>query len=177
MTPHTYAESGGVFRRFVAAAGLQQATILTADVGGLALCCDELRLVDLASLSNRKLAHRGPTALADVLETESPDLVEAHWKWASLGALYDLPYFRAHYVPAFGGGTRSGSDVTSPRQSSATDEGAGFPRTEGTFKTRCEPIATQGATFRKTKGASRPRGAFLRSTKETPSRTLSASSA
>ena len=24
----------------------------------------------------------------------------------SLRALYDLPYFRAHYVPAFGGGTK-----------------------------------------------------------------------
>ena len=106
VTPRTYAESGRVFRRFVSAAGLQQATILTPDVGGLALCCDEFRIVDLASLSNRKLAHRGPAALAEVLEAESPDLVEAHWEWASLGALYDLPYFRAHYVPAFGGGTK-----------------------------------------------------------------------
>ena len=58
------------------------------------------------SLSNRKLAHRGPAALAEVLETESPELVEAHWKWTSSGALYDLPYFRAHYVPAFGGRTK-----------------------------------------------------------------------
>jgi hypothetical protein len=106
VTPHTYAESGRVFRRFVSAAGLQQATILTPDVGGLALCCDEFRIVDLASLSNRKLAHRGQAALAEVLETESPELVEAHWKWASLGALYDLPAFRAHYVPAFAGGTK-----------------------------------------------------------------------
>ena len=79
---------------------------MTPDLGGLALCCDEFRLVDLAALSNRKLAHRGPAALAEVLETESPDIVEAHWKWATLGALYDLPYFRAHYVPAFAGGTK-----------------------------------------------------------------------
>ena len=106
VTPHTYAESGRVFRRFVSAAGLQQATVLTADVGGLALCCDEFKIVDLASLSNRTLAHRGHAALAEVLESESPELVEAHWKWASLGALYDLPYFQAHYVPAFAGGTK-----------------------------------------------------------------------
>ena len=106
VTPHTYAESGRVFRRFVSAAGLQQATILTPDVGGLALCCDEFRIVDLAALSNRKLAHRGPAALSEVLDAESPELVEAHWKWASLGALYDLPSFRARYVPAFGGGTK-----------------------------------------------------------------------
>jgi hypothetical protein len=106
VTPHTYAESGQVFRRFVSAAGLQQAAILTPDVGGLALCCDEFRIIDLASLSNRKLAHRGQAALAEVLETESPELVEAHWKWASLGALYELPYFQAHYAPAFAGGTK-----------------------------------------------------------------------
>jgi hypothetical protein len=106
VTPHTYAESGQVFRRFVSAAGLQWATVMTPDLGGLALCCDELRLVDLAALSNRKLAHQGPAALAEVLEAESPSLVEAHWKWAALGALYDLPYFRAHYVPAFAGGTK-----------------------------------------------------------------------
>ena len=64
VTPHTYAESGQVFRRFAAAAGLQHPTILTPDVGGLALCCDEFRLVDLALLSNRKLAHgaRGASA-------------------------------------------------------------------------------------------------------------------
>lgn len=106
VTPHTYAESGRIFRRFVSAAGLQQATILTPDLGGLALCCDEFRLVDLAALSNRQLAHRGPAVLAEVLQTESPELVEAHWKWASLGALYELPHFRAHYVPAFGGETK-----------------------------------------------------------------------
>jgi hypothetical protein len=106
VTPHTYVESGRVFQRFVSAAGLQQGTILTPDVGGLALCCDEFRIVDLAALSNRKLAHRGQAALAEVLETESPDLIQAHWKWASLGGLYDLPYFRAHYVPAFGGRTK-----------------------------------------------------------------------
>ncbi len=106
VTPHTYAESGAIFRRFVSAAGLQQATILTPDIGGLALCCEEFRIVDLASLSNRKLAHRGRAALAEVLEAESPELVEAHWRWASLGALYQLPYFRAHYAPAFAGGTK-----------------------------------------------------------------------
>jgi hypothetical protein len=106
VTPHTYAASGRVFRRFAAAAALQHPTILTPDVGGLALCCDEFRIVDLALLSNRKLAHRGHEALAEVLEIESPEIIEAHWHWASVGALYDLPTFRARYVPAFAGGTK-----------------------------------------------------------------------
>jgi hypothetical protein len=106
VTPHTYAASGQVFRRFAAAAALQEPTILTPDVGGLALCCDEFRIVDLAMLSNRKLAHRGHEALAEVLETESPEIVEAHWHWTSRGALYDLPSFRARYLPAFAGGTK-----------------------------------------------------------------------
>ena len=106
VTPHTYAESGRVFRRFAAAADLPHPTILTPDLGGLALCCDEFRLVDLGLLSNRRLARRGPAALAEVLEAESPDLIEAHWEWASSGKLYELPYFRAQYLPAFAGGTK-----------------------------------------------------------------------
>lgn len=106
VTPHTYAESGRVFRRVATAAGLQHATILTPDLGGLALCCDEFRIVDLGLLSNRTLARRGPAALAEVLEAESPAMIEAHWRWASEGKLYELPRFRARYVPAFAGGTR-----------------------------------------------------------------------
>jgi hypothetical protein len=106
VTPHTYAESGQVFRRFAAAAELPHAAILTSDVGGLALCCDEFKIVDLAFLSNRTLAHQGPAALDVVIHAESPDLVEAHWKWAAVGQLYDLPSFRARYAPAFAGRTR-----------------------------------------------------------------------
>jgi hypothetical protein len=106
VSPRTYAATGRVIRRLVFAADLQHPTILSPDVGGLALCCDEFRVVDLALLSNRRLAHRGHVALADVLESESPEIVEAHWKWASLGKLYALPYFRAHYLPAFAGGTK-----------------------------------------------------------------------
>jgi hypothetical protein len=41
-----------------------------------------------------------------VLETESPEIIEAHWRWTSQGALYDLPSFRARYLPAFAGGTK-----------------------------------------------------------------------
>jgi hypothetical protein len=106
VTPHTYAESGRIFRRVAAAADLQRPSILTPDVGGLALCCDEFRVVDLAMLSNRRLAHHGPGALAEVLDSESPDMIEAHWDWASAGNLYELPTFRARYVPAFVGGTK-----------------------------------------------------------------------
>jgi len=104
VTPHTYAESGRMFARVAGAADLPNATILTPDLGGLALAHDEFRLVDLGLLANRTLAHRGPAALGDVLVQESPELIEAHWEWAS--GLYGLPYFQAHYVPAFDGGTK-----------------------------------------------------------------------
>ena len=106
VTPHTYAESGQVFRRFASAAELEHAAVLTSDVGGLALCCDEFKIVDLAFLSNRRLAHQGPAAIAQVLDTEQPDLVEAHWNWAAAGRLYDLPSFPTRYAPAFADGTK-----------------------------------------------------------------------
>src|SRR5581483_4221395 len=76
------------------------------DVGGLALCCDEFRIVDLAFLSNRRLAHQGPSAIGAVLEAESPDLIEAHWEWVTVGRLYESPGFRTRYAPAFAGGTK-----------------------------------------------------------------------
>lgn len=106
VTPHTYAQSGQVFRRFADAAGLEHPTILTSDVGGLALCCDELEIVDLAFLSNKTLAHQGPGALGGVLAAASPELVEAHWRWPAVAGLYQLPAFRARYMPAFAGGTK-----------------------------------------------------------------------
>jgi hypothetical protein len=106
VSPHTYAASGQVFRRFTSAAELQRPTILTADVGGLALCCDEFKIVDLAFLSDRTLGHEGPTAIGQVLQAESPDLIEAHWRWATVGRLYDQPAFRDGYVPAFSGRTK-----------------------------------------------------------------------
>ncbi len=101
VTPHTYAETGRSFRRVAAAADLPHAVVATPDVGGVALCCDDLEIVDLALLSNRLLAHRGHGALAEVLETRSPAMIEAHWEWASAGHLYELPGFRANYLPAF----------------------------------------------------------------------------
>jgi hypothetical protein len=104
VTPRSFAQSGQVFRRFAAAAELPHATILTSDVGGLSLCCDEFKIVDLAFLSNRALAHHGPGAIGGVLDAESPDLIEAHWEWAA--KLYDLPSFRDRYAPAFAGGTK-----------------------------------------------------------------------
>ena len=73
VTPRSFAQSGQVFRRFAAAAQLPHAVLLTSDVGGLALCCEEFKIVDLAFLSNRTLAHDGPGAIGRVLDAESPD--------------------------------------------------------------------------------------------------------
>jgi hypothetical protein len=106
VTPHTYAETGRIVERLTKAAGLDTATFLTPDVGGLALSCEDLRVVDLAMLSNRHLARDGYSALGDVLASESPHVIEAHGLWAALGRLYDLPTFQAGYVPTFAGRTR-----------------------------------------------------------------------
>lgn len=106
VTPHSFAQSGQVFRRFAAAAELPHPVLLTSDVGGLALCCDEFKIVDLAFLSNRTLAHQGPGAIGRVLAAESPDLIEAHWEWPAVGKLYELPSFLDRYAPAFAGGTK-----------------------------------------------------------------------
>lgn len=106
VSPDAYAETAQVFRRFASAAEADHPAVLTPDTGGLALCCDEFRVVDLALLSNRRLAHHGNAALAEVLAHEAPKIIEAHWEWASAGNLYDAAHFRQHYLPAFADGTK-----------------------------------------------------------------------
>ena len=131
VTPHTYAESGQVFQRFAAAADLTNAAILTSDVGGLALCCDEFEIVDFAFLSNRKLAHEGPRAIAQVLDAGTAGF----WSRRTGGGLPSeictscrssaLVTRRRSREPR-----RSGSDASSPNASNETDAAAGFLRKE-----------------------------------------------
>jgi hypothetical protein len=79
---------------------------MTPDIGGAALCCDHLRIVDLGMLANRRLARAGYAAVAEVLASERPDVVEAHEVWARSSGLTSLPAFEAGYTPLMAGRTR-----------------------------------------------------------------------
>jgi hypothetical protein len=73
-------------------------TLATPDVGGSGLCCGALRLVDIALLANSTLARKGYGAIDEVLRTETPEVIEAHWTWARL-SVYRSAFFAAEYRP------------------------------------------------------------------------------
>jgi hypothetical protein len=121
VTVHSFARTGELVRRVASAAGLHRPVFLTPDVGGAALCCDELRIVDLAMLSNARLARGGYAALEQLLIDEHPDIIEAHWDWATRGRLYQLDAFRRAYLPLYFSGTK----LWVERRVAARLEGAG----------------------------------------------------
>jgi hypothetical protein len=60
----------------------------------------------LGLLANRTLAQRGYGALDEVISEERPELIEAHWFWASIPRLHSLQPFSAFYEPIIVRNTR-----------------------------------------------------------------------
>ena len=86
--------------------GLKVIAFMTPDVGGVGLCCSQVRVVDLGMLTNARLAARGYAAFADVMTTERPDLIEVHSPWAKRTAIYNRSVFVKSYQPIYLDGTR-----------------------------------------------------------------------
>jgi hypothetical protein len=63
-------------------------TIMIPDVGGSALCCNTLRILDLALLTNPILARQGYSHFATYFELNRPDVVVAHEGWAEASNIY-----------------------------------------------------------------------------------------
>jgi hypothetical protein len=106
VTPANYRITGTVVDDLRRRLELPSIAFLTPDIGGAALCCDRLRIVDLGMLANRRLARAGYAATAEVLAAERPDVVEAHEVWAKSSGLASLPAFEAGYTPLMAGRTR-----------------------------------------------------------------------
>jgi hypothetical protein len=106
VTPANYKITGNVVDDLRRRLELPTIVFMTPDIGGAALCCDRLRIVDLGMLTNRRLAHAGYAAAAEVLASERPDVVEAHEVWARSSGLLSLPAFQAGYTPLMAGRTR-----------------------------------------------------------------------
>jgi len=79
---------------------------LTPDVGGVGLCCANIRVVDIAMLTNRTLARDGYGALPSVLRDERPDVIEVHDVWAKDSKIYEDRLFVENYEPLVIRGSR-----------------------------------------------------------------------
>jgi hypothetical protein len=84
--------------------GLDQPSlsVMIPDVGGTALCCERLRLIDSGLLTNKVLAHRGYAAIPDVIDEERPDVIETHSTWQQYGGFYKRSLLVDYEPVAFG---------------------------------------------------------------------------
>jgi hypothetical protein len=106
VTPMGFRETALAVERVRGALGEARVTFLTPDIGGSALCCPMIRFVDLGLLADKRLARVGYRALAELVEVERPEVIEAHAPWSALSGLYELEAFRSGYRPALVDRTR-----------------------------------------------------------------------
>jgi hypothetical protein len=106
VTPQAYRRTGLSMDHLRERLGLSRIVFLTPDVGGLGLCCDHIRVIDLGLLTSGPLARGGYGALPALLAAERPDVIEAHRGWAQASDIYDLAAFKADYRPAMVDGLR-----------------------------------------------------------------------
>lgn len=99
VTPANFRATGLVVDRVRRSLGQPTIGLFTPDVGGLALCCASIRVLDSGLLTSRDLASTGYGGLEAYLGRERPDLIITHTFWSELSHIYSLPTFRRDYVP------------------------------------------------------------------------------
>lgn len=106
VNPVTYRKNALAVRKVAALAGLREITFMTPDVGGVGLCCREIRVVDIGLLTDRDLGRDGYRAFPQVLAREKPEVIGTHLMWATLSGIYEMPAFLSGYQPALVDNTR-----------------------------------------------------------------------
>lgn len=99
ITPETYKLTGEAVVTLAQHAGIDQPIVAAPDVGGLGLCCANVRVVDTALLTNPVLARTGYAGLDEQLQTELPDVILTHGVWTRTSGIFDLAFFRETYGP------------------------------------------------------------------------------
>jgi hypothetical protein len=105
VNPATYRETAGAVALVGRLAGLDTVVLVTPDVGGVGLCCRNIRVIDLGLLTHQQLAREGYRAFPEVFAKENPDVLAVHLMWAELSGIYDLRAFQ-EYQPAIVRNTR-----------------------------------------------------------------------
>ncbi len=63
-------------------------SVFIPDVGGSALCCEKLNIMDSAMLANPALAHSGLAGTLAYVAAHDPDVIQTNFYWARLDGLY-----------------------------------------------------------------------------------------
>jgi hypothetical protein len=105
VTPQNYAMTGTSVDHLREHLGQSTLKFMTPDVGGTALCCERLDILDSGLLTNPSLARRGYAGLAEYLNKERPEVIETHGLWSRDSGIYSVAEFEANYLPAIYDGT------------------------------------------------------------------------
>lgn len=81
--------------------GLPQMSLLLADVGQPALCCRNIKILDLGLLTNNELTKTGWDGFPDYLRAERPDLIQLHASFTQESGITHDDFFTTNYVPVF----------------------------------------------------------------------------
>jgi hypothetical protein len=106
LSPKFFRDTALAVERLRVLLHLQNIVYMTADVGGVGLCCSQIRIVDSGLLTNRILARGGYQQLGTVLAAERPDVIETRWEFAALPGLYRMEQFKSEYEPVLVNRTR-----------------------------------------------------------------------
>jgi hypothetical protein len=94
--------AGWTVSSYAAALGLRDAKVVTADVGGTAMVTD-LRIIDLAGLTDRNIARRWAendfSGLRDDVFAAKPEFIETHDGWSKITGLTEDPRLASQYMP------------------------------------------------------------------------------
>lgn len=99
ITPANYRITGLAVDELRKLLDLQTIRFMGPDVGGLGLCCDNIKVIDSALLTNRFIAKNGYAKFEQLIATTKPDVIETHGIWSYLTHIYDSPFFQANYLP------------------------------------------------------------------------------
>lgn len=105
VTPANYAMTGTSVDELREYLGKPTLRFMTPDVGGTALCCEHLEILDSGLLTNPTLARHGYAGFADYLNRERPEIIETHGSWSVDSGIYSVAEFKADYQPVVYKGT------------------------------------------------------------------------
>jgi hypothetical protein len=104
VTPEKFRRTGQSLDALRTRLGRDTLVVLIPDVGGTALCCEKLHILDLALLTNATLSHTGYRDMKTYIRGQYPDVIETHQYWSRESRLYDDHFFRDNYTPIVAGG-------------------------------------------------------------------------
>jgi hypothetical protein len=99
VSPANYRITGTAVDAIRSLLALESIKFMVPDVGGVALCCDNIEVIDSGLLGNRFLARNGWGKFDTQLRSVVPDVIEMHDPWSSLSDVYESSFFQRSYVP------------------------------------------------------------------------------